>query len=98
MPRACRSIVAPSGVQERGGGDVARAQVRGLNALPAGSRSEEARVLAARTAKAALAFHPQWRDEAHSDCALAGSLATLTLLEGGGLCVAELQRQVAELV
>ena len=60
--------------------------------------SEEARVLAARTAKAALAFHPQWRDEAHSDCALTGSLAALELLQGDGLSVDELQRQIAELV
>lgn len=59
---------------------------------------EEARVLAARTAKAALTFHPQWRDEAHSDCALTGSLATLKLLQGDGLSVDELQRQIAELV
>ena len=76
---------------------VARADVRGLDALPSGSRSDEARVLAVRTAKAALAFHPQWRDEAHRDCALAGSFAVLMLLQGDGLSVAELQRQVDEL-
>jgi hypothetical protein len=76
---------------------VARAHVRGLAALPSSSRSNEARVLAVRTAKAALAFHPQWRDEAHGDCALAGSFAVLTLLQGDGLSVAELQRQVEDL-
>jgi hypothetical protein len=64
--------------------------------LPSSSRSNEARVLAVRTAKAALAFHPQWRDEAHGDCALAGS-SVLTLLQGDGLSVAELQRQVEDL-
>ena len=42
---------------------VARAEVRGLAAFPSSSRSDETRVLAVRTAKAALAFHPQWRDE-----------------------------------
>jgi hypothetical protein len=77
---------------------VARAHVRGLAALPSNSASDEARVLAVRTAKAALAFHPQWRDEAHGDCALAGSFAVLTLLRGDGLSLAELQRQVEELV
>jgi hypothetical protein len=76
---------------------VARARVRGLGALPSNSASDEARVLAVRTAKAALAFHPQWRDEAHSDCALAGSFAVLALLQGDGLSVAELQRQVEAL-
>jgi hypothetical protein len=76
---------------------VARAHVRGLDALPSSSRSDETRVLAVRTAKAALAFHPQWRDEAHGDCALAGSFATLMLLQGDGLSVAELQRQMDEL-
>ena len=64
------------------------------SALPSNSASDEARVLAVRTAKAALAFHPQWRDEAHGDCALAGSFAVLALLQGDGLSVAELQRQV----
>jgi hypothetical protein len=73
---------------------VARADVRGLAALPSNSASDEARVLAVRTAKAALAFHPEWRDETHSDCALAGSIAALALLQGDGLSVAELQRQV----
>jgi hypothetical protein len=73
---------------------VARANVRGLAALPSNSASDEARVLAVRTAKAALAFHPQWRDEAHGDCALAGSFAVLKLLQGDGLSVAELQRQL----
>ena len=76
---------------------VARAEVRGLAALPSSSRSDETRVLAVRTAKAALAFHPQWRDELHGDCALAGSFAVLRLLQGDGLTVAELQRQVEEL-
>jgi hypothetical protein len=76
---------------------VARAHVRGLDALPSNSASDEARVLAVRTAKAALAFHPQWRDEAHGDCALAGSFAVLVLLQGDGVSVAELQRQVDEL-
>jgi hypothetical protein len=73
---------------------VARADVRGLAALPSNSASDEARVLAIRAAKAALAFHPQWRDEAHGDCALAGSFATLTLLQGDGLSVVEMQRQM----
>jgi hypothetical protein len=76
---------------------VARAHVRGLAALPSSARSNEARVLAVRMAKAALAFHPQWRDEAHGNCALAGSFAVLTLLQGDGLSVAELQRQVEDL-
>jgi hypothetical protein len=76
---------------------VARAHVRGLDALPSNSRSDEARVLAVRTAKAALAFHPQWRDEPHGDCALAGSFAVLMLLQGDGLSVAELRRQVEDL-
>ena len=76
---------------------VARARVRGLAALPSNSASDQARVLAARTAKAALAFHPQWRDEAHNDCALAGSFAALALLQGDGLSVAEAQRQVDDL-
>ena len=76
---------------------VARANVRGLAALPSNSASDEARVLAVRTAKAALAFHPQWRDEAHGDCALAGSFAVLMLLQGDGLSVAEMQRQMEEL-
>ena len=76
---------------------VARAHVRGLDALPSSSASDEARVLAVRTAKAALAFHPQWRDEAHGDCALAGSFAVLKLLQGDGLSVAEMQRQMEEL-
>ena len=35
--------------------------------------------------------------EAHGDCALAGSFAVLTLLQGDGLSVAELQRQVEDL-
>ena len=76
---------------------VARARVRGLGALPSNSASDEARVLAARTAKAALAFHPQWRGEAHSDRALAGSFAVLALLQRDGLSVDELQRQVEAL-
>jgi hypothetical protein len=76
---------------------VARANVRGLAALPSNSANDEARVLAVRAAKAALAFHPQWRDEAHGNCALAGSFAVLTLLQGDGLSVAELQRQIEEL-
>ena len=76
---------------------VARAYVRGLDALPSNSASDEARVLAVRTAKAALAFHPEWRDDAHGDCALAGSFAVLALLRGDGLSVAELQRQVDDL-
>jgi hypothetical protein len=76
---------------------VARAHIRGLGALPSNSASDEARVLAVRTAKAALAFHPGWRDEAHGDCSLAGSFAVLALLRGDGLSVAELQRQVDEL-
>ena len=75
---------------------VARAKARGLDALPSNSASDEARVLAVRMAKAALAFHPDRRDEAHGDCALSGSLAVLTLLKGG-LSVAELQQQVEEL-
>jgi hypothetical protein len=44
---------------------VARAHVRGLAALPSSARSNEARVLAVRMAKAALAFHPQWRLPGH---------------------------------
>jgi hypothetical protein len=76
---------------------VARAHVRGLAALPSNSASDEARVLAVRTAKAALAFHPQWRDEPHGDCALAGSFAVLTLLQGDGVSVSDVQRQVEEL-
>jgi hypothetical protein len=64
---------------------VARAHVRGLAALPSNSASDEARVLPVRTAKAALAFHPQWRDEAHGACALARSFAVLTLPRGDGL-------------
>ena len=50
-----------------------------------------------RSAKAALVFHRQWRDEAHGDCALAGSFAVLALLQGDGLSVAKLQRRVDEL-
>ena len=76
---------------------VARAHVRGLAALPSSSRSDETRVLAVRAAKAALALHPEWRDEAHGDCALAGSFAALVLLQGDGLSVAELERQVEDL-
>jgi hypothetical protein len=76
---------------------VARARARGLEALPSSSGSDEARVLAVRAAKAALAFHPGWRDEAHGDCAFAGSFAALILLQGDGQTVAELQRQVEEL-
>ena len=73
---------------------VARAHVRGLAALPSSARSNEARVLAVRMAKAALAFHPQWRDEAHGATVRSpAALPVLTLLQGDGLSVAEMQRQ-----
>ena len=75
---------------------VTRAMVRGLDALPANAGGDEAMALAARTAKAALALHPEW-DAAHGDCALAGSLAVLILLRLDGLPASELQRQAQDL-